>query len=89
MEYVLDMLKTALRNELIAEEQATQCLRESAVLEQTSTTCGIRSMKEETKAAFEESKRLAQERIPQLQTAIERLEFEKSLDENYFGADDY
>lgn len=64
MNYALELLKTALRNELLAEEQAKICL------DNRNNEFSIRKGSYE---AFTESRRLAEERIPQLEEAIKFL----------------
>lgn len=64
MKYVLELLQTKLNNELKELETASQILKGKGFI-----------MNEDTQKAFEESKRLASIRIPQLQEALELLTF--------------
>lgn len=64
MEYVIELLKTKLNNELKELEIANQMLKGKGFI-----------MNEDTQKAFEESKRLALIRIPQLKQAIDLLTF--------------
>lgn len=62
LHYVLDTLQTMLRNELIAKQQADEFLDGSE---------GVQTYyAKSTKEAFEESRRLAIERITQLEIAL-------------------
>lgn len=64
MEYVIELLKTKLNNELKQLEIANQMLKGKGFI-----------MNEDTQEAFEESRKLAFIRIPQLKEAIELLTF--------------
>lgn len=59
MEYIIDLLQKRLEDELKAEEIATQAVSVHAM-----------QIKNKTLQVFYESKRLAEERIPQLEKAI-------------------
>lgn len=60
MEYVISILKSKLRDERVAKGQADEWLRGS----------GISGKNKQDIDAFEESRRIAMERIPQLEKAI-------------------
>ncbi|CAD8327763.1 hypothetical protein [uncultured phage] len=64
MEYVIELLQKKLNQELTALESANQMLKGKGFI-----------MNEDTQKAFEESRRLAFIRIPQLKEAIELLTF--------------
>ena len=64
MEYVIELLQIKLNNELKELETANQMLKGKGFI-----------MNLDTQKAFEESKRLASIRIPQLQEAINLLTF--------------
>lgn len=63
MNYAIELLKTELLNEHVAKGQADEYLVGS----------GMSAKNRATIEAFEESRRLAKERIPQLEKAIEKL----------------
>lgn len=62
MKYVLELMQTKLNNELKELETANQMLKGKGFI-----------MNEDTQKAFNESRRLASIRIPQLKQAIEVL----------------
>lgn len=62
MEYVIQLLQKKLNQELTALESANQMLRGKGFI-----------MNEDTQKAFEESRRIASIRIPQLKEAIKSL----------------
>lgn len=68
MNYVLELLKSRLKDELIAEQSAKQAMQGN----------GFHMLKP-TMDAFQESLRLARERIPQLEKAIKIIEKEESM----------
>lgn len=63
MKYVIELLKSELVNERVAKGQADEWLHGS----------GMSGKNKSDIEAFEESRRLAKERIPQLETAIALL----------------
>ncbi len=62
MNYVLELLESRLREELIARETAVHCLKGNGF-----------HMHRATQEAFIESSRLADERIPQLEKTLELI----------------
>lgn len=66
MNYAIELLETALRNEILAQNDALNYFLGGHAYDNKTGS-------EATSKAFRESQRLAEERIPQLQSAIAKL----------------